>query len=75
MDEVGMNGIMYESLWMKLEWMVSCINLYGWSWNDWYHEWISMNKVGLNGIINESVWMRLEWMVSCINFYGWSWNE
>ena len=34
MDEVGMNGIMYESLWMKLEWMVSCINLYGWGWNE-----------------------------------------
>ena len=50
MDEVGMNGIMNESPWMKLEWMVSCINLYGWSWNEWYHEWISMDEVGMNPV-------------------------
>ena len=29
-----MNGIMNESLWIRVEWIVSWMNLYGWGWNE-----------------------------------------
>ena len=35
---------------MKLEWIVSWINLHGWGWNEWYHVWISMDEVGMNPV-------------------------
>jgi len=62
MNEVEMNRIKNEFLWMILEWIsmdeVWMNGIMFESLRMWL-EWISMDEVGMNGIMYESLWMWL----------------